>query len=83
MKLPRDVNGIDFAKALGVLGYAITRQKGSHIHHDPRRGRTSRSHPGSSSHQAGNAGVHSEKRGGSSPDDNTGAGPENLGLTAC
>jgi len=28
MKLPRDVNGIDLAKALRVLGYEITRQKG-------------------------------------------------------
>ena len=31
MKLPRDINGIDLAKALRVLGYEITRQKGSHL----------------------------------------------------
>ncbi len=31
MKLPRDVNGQQLVKALQVLGYAVTRQKGSHI----------------------------------------------------
>jgi predicted RNA binding protein YcfA (HicA-like mRNA interferase family) len=31
MKLPRDVDGPQLAKALHVLGYEITRQKGSHI----------------------------------------------------
>jgi predicted RNA binding protein YcfA (HicA-like mRNA interferase family) len=30
MKLPRDVSGDDLAKALGVLGYKVTRQTGSH-----------------------------------------------------
>jgi predicted RNA binding protein YcfA (HicA-like mRNA interferase family) len=30
MKLPRDVSGDDLAKALRVLGYATTRQTGSH-----------------------------------------------------
>jgi predicted RNA binding protein YcfA (HicA-like mRNA interferase family) len=31
MKLPRDIDGPKLAKALHVLGYQITRQKGSHI----------------------------------------------------
>lgn len=31
MKLPRDVNGVQLAKALQCLGYEVTRQKGSHI----------------------------------------------------
>ena len=31
MKLPRDLNGSDLAKALKILGYEVTRQKGSHI----------------------------------------------------
>lgn len=31
MKLPRDLSGADFAKALRVYGYAVTRQTGSHI----------------------------------------------------
>ena len=31
MKLPRDVDGARLAKALHVLGYEITRQRGSHI----------------------------------------------------
>jgi len=31
MKLPRNVDGPQLAKALHVLGYEITRQKGSHI----------------------------------------------------
>ena len=31
MKLPRDVDGPRLVKALSVLGYQATRQKGSHI----------------------------------------------------
>ncbi len=31
MKLPRDLSGGDLAQALKVLGYAITRQSGSHM----------------------------------------------------
>ena len=31
MKLPRDLSGTDLAKALERLGYAVTRQTGSHI----------------------------------------------------
>ena len=31
MRLPRDWSGNDLANALGRYGYAITRQKGSHI----------------------------------------------------
>lgn len=31
MKLPRDVSGSELVKALRVLGYAVTRQKGSHM----------------------------------------------------
>lgn len=31
MKTPRDLTGLELAKALKVLGYAITRQNGSHI----------------------------------------------------
>lgn len=31
MKLPRDVSGTELARALCVLDYAITRQKGSHL----------------------------------------------------
>jgi predicted RNA binding protein YcfA (HicA-like mRNA interferase family) len=31
VKLPRDVDGARLVKALGVLGYEATRQKGSHI----------------------------------------------------
>lgn len=31
MKLPRDVDGARLAKALRVLGYEVTRQKGSHM----------------------------------------------------
>ncbi len=31
MKLPRDITGLELAKALDVLGYRITRQTGSHI----------------------------------------------------
>jgi predicted RNA binding protein YcfA (HicA-like mRNA interferase family) len=31
MKLPRDVSANALIKALRILGYAVTRQKGSHI----------------------------------------------------
>ena len=31
MKLPRDLSGIDLAKALGKFGYRVSRQSGSHI----------------------------------------------------
>ncbi|MEE9140574.1 MAG: type II toxin-antitoxin system HicA family toxin [Alphaproteobacteria bacterium] len=31
MRLPRDIAGHDLARALGALGYRITRQTGGHI----------------------------------------------------
>lgn len=31
MKLPRDVDGTGLARALGKVGYVITRRSGSHI----------------------------------------------------
>ncbi|HEY5894569.1 MAG TPA: type II toxin-antitoxin system HicA family toxin [Chthoniobacterales bacterium] len=31
MKIPRDVSGAKLAKALGVFGYEVMRQGGSHI----------------------------------------------------
>lgn len=31
MKTPRDISGAELAKALRVLGYTVTRQKGSHL----------------------------------------------------
>ena len=31
MRLPRDLSGIDLAKALAQLGYEVTRQTGSHL----------------------------------------------------
>ena len=31
MKLPRDVSGAELAKYLRILGYAATRQSGSHL----------------------------------------------------
>ncbi len=31
MRLPRDVSGRQLVKRLGVFGYLVTRQKGSHI----------------------------------------------------
>lgn len=31
MKLPRDLSGARLAKALGQVGYGITRQTGSHL----------------------------------------------------
>ncbi|MET0396311.1 MAG: type II toxin-antitoxin system HicA family toxin [Longimicrobiaceae bacterium] len=30
-RLPRDLNGAELARALGVLGYTVTRQTGSHM----------------------------------------------------
>lgn len=37
MKLPRDIAGARLVKALSVLGYEPTRQKGSHIRITTRR----------------------------------------------
>ena len=31
MKLPRDLSGINLARALSRFGYTVTRQKGSHM----------------------------------------------------
>jgi predicted RNA binding protein YcfA (HicA-like mRNA interferase family) len=31
VRLPRDVSGDDLARALGTLGYRVTRQTGSHL----------------------------------------------------
>jgi predicted RNA binding protein YcfA (HicA-like mRNA interferase family) len=31
LRLPRDLSGTDLARALGVLGYRVTRQTGSHL----------------------------------------------------
>jgi len=31
MKLPRDISGHELVQALRVLGYVLTRQKGSHM----------------------------------------------------
>ena len=31
MRLPRDVSGAELAKALGRMGYRVTRQTGSHL----------------------------------------------------
>ena len=31
MRLPRDLSGVDLARALAALGYAETRQTGSHV----------------------------------------------------
>ena len=31
MKLPRDISGIELAKALSRVGYVTTRQTGSHV----------------------------------------------------
>jgi len=31
MRLPRDLSGEDLARALAALGYAVTRQTGSHM----------------------------------------------------
>lgn len=30
-RLPRDLDGVELARALGALGYEVTRQTGSHI----------------------------------------------------
>jgi len=38
MKLPRDLGGLDLAKALGRYDYEITRQTGSHLRLTTRRG---------------------------------------------
>jgi predicted RNA binding protein YcfA (HicA-like mRNA interferase family) len=38
MRLPRDVDGAQLARALNVLGYQVTRQKGSHIRVTTQRG---------------------------------------------
>jgi len=37
MKLPRNLSGSDLAKALGKVGYQVTRQKSSHIRHTTER----------------------------------------------
>lgn len=31
MKLPRDLSGLELAKALAKVGYSVTRQTGSHL----------------------------------------------------
>ena len=31
MRLPRDVSGAELTKRLGVFGYSVTRQTGSHV----------------------------------------------------
>ncbi len=31
MRLPRDISGLELARALETLGYAIDHQRGSHI----------------------------------------------------
>ncbi len=31
MKLPRDIGGLELAKALARIGYAVSRQSGSHL----------------------------------------------------
>jgi predicted RNA binding protein YcfA (HicA-like mRNA interferase family) len=31
VKLPRDLSGLELARALGKLGYRVTRQTGSHL----------------------------------------------------
>ena len=38
MKLPRDCNGSELARALRRLGYEVTRQSGSHIQLTTQRG---------------------------------------------
>lgn len=40
MKIPRDLNGGELARALGRLGYEVTRQSGSHIRLTTERGGT-------------------------------------------
>ena len=31
MRLPRDISGLELARALAAIGYRVTRQTGSHI----------------------------------------------------
>ncbi|MGB9408536.1 MAG: type II toxin-antitoxin system HicA family toxin [Terracidiphilus sp.] len=38
MRLPRDIDGVQLARALKVLGYEVTRQRGSHIRVTTQRG---------------------------------------------
>jgi predicted RNA binding protein YcfA (HicA-like mRNA interferase family) len=38
VRLPRDLGGDDLAKALRRLGYAVTRQSGSHLRLSTRQG---------------------------------------------
>ena len=38
MKLPRDLSGEELARALGRLGYQVTRQTGSHLRLTTSRG---------------------------------------------
>lgn len=38
MRLPRDLSGNDLVRALGKLGYRVTRQTGSHIRLSTSRG---------------------------------------------
>jgi len=38
MRLPRDVSGEELVRALGTLGYEITRQSGSHMRATTQRG---------------------------------------------
>lgn len=38
MRLPRDVSGEEFVRALRTLGYEITRQSGSHVRLTTQRG---------------------------------------------
>lgn len=40
MKLPRDVSGGQLGRALGKLGYALSRQKGSHLRYTSQLGGT-------------------------------------------
>lgn len=38
MKLPRDIDGLQLVKGLRILGYEVSRQKGSHIRVTTQRG---------------------------------------------
>jgi len=38
MRLPRDIDGVQLAHTLKVLGYEVTRQKGSHMRVTTQRG---------------------------------------------
>ncbi len=42
MRLPRDLSGDDFIRALGRFGYRITRQSGSHVRLSTEEGGTHR-----------------------------------------